>query len=159
MSRPATRGIVGKTFGLLTVLEHVSATPAEQFYYRCRCACGAETKVRDSGHLVDGKRTSCGCQARQRPVEHRRPILNVAGERYGILTAKKHAPTVVANQGAYWLFKCDCGTALLARLKDVRAGNTASCGCLQAVGAKNDNGNYRFQQQIDIDRPWRKEEA
>lgn len=149
MSRRPTKGIVGRQFGMLTVLRHVSATPAESFHYVCRCECGAEAKVRDSSHLIDGKRSSCGCAARSRKIFHVTSMIDVTGMRFGILTAKKHAPTVASRQGAHWLFKCDCGTSVLARLKDVRHGNTASCGCMKPYRGKD-------AKLLDLNRPWRK---
>lgn len=36
-----------------------------------------------------------------------------------------------AKQHHQWLFKCDCGKQLIARINDVRDGDTASCGCLR----------------------------
>jgi hypothetical protein len=66
------------------------------------------------------------------------PLLDVTGERYGLLVAKKVA--FANQQGAHWIFACDCGNKRVARLKDVRSGNTATCGCKQftksAVGVK-----------------------
>lgn len=77
------------------------------------------------------------------PIAVGRAKLDVAGERYGRLVAKRRA--FVNQQGAHWSFACDCGSNRVARLKDVRAGNTASCGCLQfKKGA------------LSVKRPWRK---
>jgi len=69
--------------------------------------------------------------------------IDVAGQKYGMLTARSRA--FANHQGTHWIFDCACGSSRVARLKDVRYGNTASCGCMQfRKGA------------IDVARPWQK---
>lgn len=75
-------------------------------------------------------------------------FIDITGERYGLLTAIRRVHTT--GQGAYWLFSCDCGRESRARLKDVRFGNTLSCGCL-----KNAPGAPYGQPKIMASRPWR----
>jgi hypothetical protein len=50
---------LGQTFGRLTVLSEEDHDP-ERKYWRCRCACGVESVVRQD-HLVSGRTQSCGC--------------------------------------------------------------------------------------------------
>src|SRR5690554_4754633 len=58
--------LTGKTFGLLTVIEHAgvqeSAGGARFQMWRCRCECGGE-KVSRSNNLVSGRNKSCGCRS------------------------------------------------------------------------------------------------
>lgn len=54
---------------------------------------------------------------------------NIAGERFGFLTA-------VSPQGKYrneyrWLCRCDCGGKRVARITTLRAGHAKSCGCIR----------------------------
>ena len=55
---------------------------------------------------------------------------NLAGQRFGRLTALYR--TRAANQGKYamWHCRCDCGNEKNVRAHDLRSGHTRSCGCL-----------------------------
>lgn len=146
MARPLDKGVIGRRFGIIKVLSHVSAVPGEEGHYLCRCDCGVVVKVFGADRLIDGKRMSCGCSRprKRKDFPKIKPGEDVTGERYGMLVARKRAITA-GGQGAVWLFKCDCGTGILIRLKDVKSGNTASCGCVQY---KKGAG--------DVVRPWAK---
>lgn len=54
---------------------------------------------------------------------------NIQGEKYGRLTAVRYLRTDSKGQ-ALWICHCDCGKEIQARTKDLRYGNTKSCGCL-----------------------------
>lgn len=51
------------------------------------------------------------------------------GRRYGRLVGVAYSHTSPGGR-AYWHFDCDCGGTVVADGCNVRAGNTASCGCL-----------------------------
>jgi len=53
--------------------------------------------------------------------------LQIAGQRFGRLTAV--APLHPSPQGYVWRFVCDCGGTLDKVAKQVKWGNTQSCGC------------------------------
>lgn len=55
-------------------------------------------------------------------------VIDMTGQRYGRLVAKERAGSV--RSGAAWIFVCDCGRETRASTRDVRSGNTSSCGCL-----------------------------
>lgn len=55
-------------------------------------------------------------------------IIDIAGQRFGRLTAVKHIGS--KNGRAVWLCKCDCGKETIVYGKSLRSGNTKSCGCL-----------------------------
>ena len=80
-------------------------------------------------------------------------IKNIATMRFGILTVVDLAPKPSTGQGMHWNCICDCGGKVVARSKDLRNGNTASCGCL-----KPRTGRKRSEPALDINRPWRKED-
>lgn len=81
------------------------------------------------------------------PLKLRGNVIDVMGKRYGLLTALR-LDHVSVEQGAYWRFACACGNQTVKRLKDVRYGNTASCGC-----AKGGN-RQRGARTTDMPRPW-----
>lgn len=58
--------------------------------------------------------------------------MNIEGQRYGRLTVIKRDISVHPSKtnGYYWLCKCDCGNEKVVRQCHLRAGKTASCGCL-----------------------------
>ena len=56
-------------------------------------------------------------------------IINEIGNTYGYLTVIERAPS---NDGrAKWLCKCKCGNETIVTGKNLRSGNTQSCGCLK----------------------------
>lgn len=78
--------------------------------------------------------------------------LVIAGQRFGALVAVSVADRPSNGQGVHWLCQCDCGSTSVARQKDLRNGNTASCGCQQKPRGRASKG----VPTIAISRPWRK---
>lgn len=70
-----------------------------------------------------------------------RKAIDITGKKFGRLTAIGiHSTTI--DKRTKWTFLCECGAQVIARLDNVKNGNTTSCGCLQkelisAVGEKN----------------------
>lgn len=61
-----------------------------------------------------------------------RPLKDYAGQRWGRLTALALVERDPSTQNNHlWRFACDCGQLAAIRIKSVRSGHTASCGCLQ----------------------------
>lgn len=54
--------IVGKKYGLLTVVSHAGQDKFTHHLWKCSCECGGDTIV-DTGSLNSGKTKSCGCRA------------------------------------------------------------------------------------------------
>lgn len=54
---------------------------------------------------------------------------DLTGQKFGKLTALEYLGAT-KNNGALWLWSCDCGNETEARAKDVKLGTTKSCGCL-----------------------------
>lgn len=61
-----------------------------------------------------------------------RKPMDVAGQRFGKLTAEKYVPNT--KKGSYWLCSCDCGNSVVVSLGNLKKGNTKSCGCLSKKG-------------------------
>jgi len=67
-----------------------------------------------------------------------RPIVDLAGARFGRLTVVRLDAQQEHGKHARWVCVCDCGTECVAPSKHLRAGEKRSCGCLaREVGAKN----------------------
>lgn len=52
---------------------------------------------------------------------------DISSQKFGMLTAVSYARS---NNGAYWVFECDCGNSKELRLSVVSGGHQKSCGCL-----------------------------
>ncbi|PIC59125.1 HNH endonuclease [Sporosarcina sp. P12(2017)] len=64
-----------------------------------------------------------------------RKRLNLIGDRYGGLVVKEEADR--KGKARCYLCICDCGEQKIILLKDLRSGNSKSCGCLQKEKARN----------------------
>jgi hypothetical protein len=58
-----------------------------------------------------------------------RPVINLAGQIFGRLTAREFVGT--RNHHALWLCLCSCGNEHIAEANRLRLGRTRSCGCLR----------------------------
>lgn len=61
--------------------------------------------------------------------------IDITGMRFGKLVAVRYRYTNRLKQ-AVWECKCDCGKTHLAPAKDLRSGNTKSCGCTRKENAQ-----------------------
>lgn len=68
-----------------------------------------------------------------------RPLLDLAGVRFGRLVAESRAPSVRdadLKVVTYWNCRCDCGDTCKVRTSCLRAGKTQSCGCRRQETAR-----------------------
>lgn len=63
-----------------------------------------------------------------------RKRLDLTGDRYGRLVVKEESKS--KGKARRFLCACDCGEKKVIPLKDLRSGNTKSCGCLQKEKAR-----------------------
>ena len=59
--------------------------------------------------------------------------LDLTGQVFGMLTAIKVDTERKGKQGRYWICHCECGNTITASCKDLRSGNTKSCGCYRTA--------------------------
>ena len=65
-------------------------------------------------------------------MKRNRALKNYSGMSFGRLTAISMIEREFKENNHLWLFLCSCGKECKARIKNVRSGKTASCGCLQS---------------------------
>ena len=112
--------LTGRRVGWLTVLRERPREAGHRWArWQTLCQCGTERPFRVTELTGPHPVRSCGCELAR--------FENITGERFGALEARDLL--TVARQGAVWQCRCDCGRMHKARLKDLRSGNTRSCGC------------------------------
>ena len=114
---------VGTEFGKLKIVEYLPGLPTR---CRCACACGNECNF-DLRLLKVGDRKSCGCLSKTNR------LLTKVGDTFGNLTVLEH----LADKIPKCLCSCTCGKKVVIVLKNLRKGNSQSCGCLRRYRALN----------------------
>lgn len=121
--------LTGKRFNKLTAIKRVK-TPenvkGKRTYWLCKCDCGRE-KIVWGCHLTLGRIKSCGCLLKESKSKQ---IKDLTGKTFGnLLVIKKvETPENIKGKDIYWLCKCDCGKEKIIRGRNLRGGNTVSCG-------------------------------
>lgn len=59
------------------------------------------------------------------------PKIDLIGEKFGRLTVIEEIPERTKDHRILYLCECECGKTISVRAKDLRSGNTNSCGCYQ----------------------------
>lgn len=72
-------------------------------------------------------------------------ILDLSQSTFGRLTPRFPWFDAKRVQGMRWLCRCLCGNITVARTKDLRNGNTTSCGCLRLETLRSEGGRGRAQ--------------
>ena len=76
-------------------------------------------------------------------------LVDLTGQRYGRLTVIKRAGTYTPADGfgkaATWLCRCDCGSEVVVLSRNLRSGNTQSCGCYCSERTKQRWAKYRTE--------------
>ena len=116
--------LVGQKFGMLTVISRSMTGKNRDVFWNCECDCGNKKEVR--GRLLkNGHTKSCGCLNENSYIKNAEDL---KGQRFGRLVAKE---LMKANKhGAFWLCECDCGNSKVIAARNLKNGNTQSCGCL-----------------------------
>ena len=119
--------LTGQVFGKLTVLEEAQErNKSGSVCWICQCECGNIVIV-SGDNLRRNHTKSCGCQ-RKESAQAR--VVDLTGQRFGMITVKKKAVNPYKNRHTYWLCDCDCGkTNILIDGESLKAGRTKSCGC------------------------------
>lgn len=120
--------LTGERFGKLTVLRR-APNKGKGTCWACICDCGGYIETRGAD-LKNGSVRSCGCI--RRTTARSQTFVDITGKTFNRLTAVECLTS--RRNRAMWLFECQCGNYVVASGKDVRTGNTKSCGCLRIEG-------------------------
>ena len=123
--------VIGKRFGMLTILSVADPVPNAggqiRRRYHCLCDCGKERTVYYF-HLKSGQIQSCGCK--------KNPLLkpvDLTGQKIGMVTVVSEAAPRIRKGGSKerrWNCFCDCGnTAVIPHSHLVKPTGIISCGC------------------------------
>jgi hypothetical protein len=123
-----TLDLTGQRFGRLVAVKR-----AEKRKWLFRCDCGEEKAIA-SFNVKNGTTTSCGCYRRE-TAKASTAKLDMLGQRFGELV-------VIASAGVggdhgqrlLWECRCDCGSICVATGKNLRSGNTKTCGHGRTLG-------------------------
>jgi hypothetical protein len=125
----------GDVYGRLTIVKEVNRDSAMR-YFKCRCECGNFT-VTSLGNLRSGTTKSCGCIMLDKP----QTVTVNKGDRYNMWTVIREVEPTEYHNGKrrivvrFALCKCDCGVKAEVSLKNLRSGQSKSCGCEQIRAA------------------------
>lgn len=122
--------LIGKRFGMLTVLERLSEHEDRYWIWRCHCDCGGETVV-NTKRLIRGTITNCGCIPKKTARNGSRAE-NLVGQRFGMLTVVEQ--TENRRGRVCWICQCDCGNICTVTAHELKSGKTKSCGCKRSHG-------------------------
>nr|DAU82992.1 MAG TPA: hypothetical protein [Caudoviricetes sp.] len=117
------RDLVGKKFGKLLVAEEVEKVKGQRMF-KCICDCGNEIITRGES-LVSGNTKSCGC-SRGEYVSNANKV-DIAGQKFGKLTAIKRLNKQTKKSEWIWQCKCDCGNYTEATVELLRKGEKIQC--------------------------------
>lgn len=144
--------LTGKIFGRLTVIcqtdDYVSPKGQHQAQWLCRCECGNYVDV-VSQSLRNRSNASCGCYHKERCRSTKQDL---TGKQFGRLTVLKFDSYKESDNSwavPMWLCKCSCGKEAVIRGKDLKSGNTTSCGCYQKEYATIHYKKYNPYEIID----------
>ena len=125
--------LTGRQFGKLTALERVENYRGRTAW-RCQCECGRQ-KIVTAHDLKGGRVKSCGvgvCRGRSDKKD-------LAGQRFGRLTAEYPTDRRNKKGSVYWHCRCDCGNTVEVTADNLLWGDYRSCGCLREEYRKNIN--------------------
>lgn len=109
--------LTGKKVNGWTFLE---INPNDKERWLCECECG-NLKYVQSRSILNNRSKCCGCRGYKYYAE------DVTGKRFSRLTA---ICPVRGKKEWLWECSCDCGATTYVRLRNLKNGNTKSCGCL-----------------------------
>ena len=126
----------GQKYGKLLILDKAYKKNYVT-YWNCLCDCGTIKAIRED-HLKRGETKSCGCVNRERmkKIGKERAYLvagnnriDIAGKRFGRLTAIKVFRMGDKKHSEEWLCRCDCGAMQIVNKSNLLSKHTTSCGC------------------------------
>lgn len=123
------KNMLGKKFGLLTVIKYIEKERATDgsLLYQCQCDCGNLIIVSGT-KLRAGKKISCGC-IKKKSGNHTNLDLQI-GSKFNRITILEKTTKRDSNRCIIYKCKCDCGIIFEAVGSRIKNGYVKSCGCL-----------------------------
>lgn len=121
--------LTGRKFGRLMVCHNETRSPST---WGCKCKCG-NTLIVNSGALLSGHSTSCGCKRKDTLTKNR---ISHVGERFGSLVIKSK------SVNGHVKCQCDCGKIKKVFISSLYSGATKSCGCLRVNMMTGSNSRF-----------------
>lgn len=127
----AAEDLTGRKFGELTVLSREENEKGRTMWL-CQCSCG-QKKIVPARRLKAGQARCCGAVVHQTD----RNVPDIAGQRFGRLTALYPTKNRSRNSSVCWYCRCDCGNEIEVARDQLVYGNCKSCGCLKKEVQEN----------------------
>ena len=124
------KNLIGKKFGLLTVIDYTNENRHGSALWKCQCDCGNITYATTEG-LRTGDNVSCGCRNLAREAFIKRYSVDFTGKKFGKLLVLEATEFRSSAGNQIWKCQCDCGNICYVSTNHLQTGNTKSCGCLQ----------------------------
>lgn len=126
------RDITGQKFGRLTAIKILPERKNGKTVWQCLCECGNKKDI-TATQLHNKSIKSCGCLRREMSlarIKNVSTIKSLKGQRFGKLTVirmlnKRKKGSVV------WECICDCGNIKNVTTRNLKTGDTKSCGCFK----------------------------
>lgn len=94
--------------------------------WKCKCDCGQIKSIYGT-NLTRGFSKSCGCQTSN--LLKKANIDDIRGKKYGKLLVLNLIPNTIGDSCFDCL--CDCGKRVIVKGRNLKNGNTRSCGCIK----------------------------
>ena len=118
--------LTGNVYGELTVVEMLygyrTVNGKPRTYCKCCLQNGDEVIVRADALQSGATKNAKGAGKTGKPTD-------IAGMKFGLLTAVKSTDKRASNGSVIWLCKCDCGNFTEVSVGQLMRGHTLSCGC------------------------------
>lgn len=154
---PSIENLVGKKFGMLTVIEQTKSknNKNRKRYWKCKCECG-NIVITTTDNLKSNHATSCGCKRKntlhEKLTKDWKGFVSDNGIEF-ISRSNKQS----SEQCYFWNCKCPfCGNIFLALPYNVVEGKTNSCGCRRIYKGEKiieqilENNNIEFTTQYPM---------
>lgn len=114
--------ITGEKIGRLTAIKEVERSGKNRRYlFRCECEKEIITQM---SAVIYGNTRSCGCLKKDTPL-----LKDMTGMTFDRLKVIRRVPNRSNSNEAMWECLCTCSNKCIVSGKNLRNGNTKSCGC------------------------------
>lgn len=131
--------MIGKTFGKLTILEHIGRSVFRENRWRCICECG--TELEGTTNQVNKSYSACTKCKIYFSEKSRKAREAFIGQRFGRLTVIAF-DCYTPLKSIKWKCKCDCGNEISTLTYFLKSGTTKSCGCYAREQVTNLNKTH-----------------